>query len=221
VQGRVLVRFKRTAAAAALAEQQVTRPVRSGLRLERLVGKRQREALTGKLPADAIMLYSITDGKSVQETVAQLNLHPGQEGGKPSGSQSPLVCLLVPPLPARPTSCTPACMRHFFQCSHSRPAPPPPPNKKRKKAPIWVQPPALHLPTPLYTLASLLHRRCGGGSAGVHVQDTGGAQRPAVCARRAHVWPVAPGACVSARSMEGHHGIPGGERVSEGTRNSY
>ncbi|PSC68607.1 Extracellular basic protease [Micractinium conductrix] len=83
--GRLLVQFKPSAAAT--ARLQARSPLR-GLQLERLVGKhqglavgraaaaaggrRQLAAATGDVPPDATLLFSITDGKSVQEKIKEL-----------------------------------------------------------------------------------------------------------------------------------------------------
>ncbi|PSC74254.1 subtilisin-like serine protease [Micractinium conductrix] len=84
--GRVLVQFK--PAAAATARTQARSPLR-GLQLERLVGKHQRLAVgraaaaaagggrqlaaaSGDVPSDATMLFSITDGKSVDAKIKEL-----------------------------------------------------------------------------------------------------------------------------------------------------
>ena len=90
--GRVLVQFK--PAAAATARTQARSPLR-GLQLERLVGKHQRLAVgraaaaaagggrqlaaaSGDVPSDATMLFSITDGKSVDAKIKELR---GNSGG--------------------------------------------------------------------------------------------------------------------------------------------
>ena len=95
---RVMVRFKQTPAAARISAVQAQRPL-PGLQLERLVGKHHTlqvppagggggsasggGATTSSagsstlLPPDAVMLFSITDGSSVQTKVAQLRANPG------------------------------------------------------------------------------------------------------------------------------------------------
>ena len=87
----MLVRFKATPAAATVASVQAEAPL-PGLQLQRLVGDhhavsvpvpaagRASVASAGsshRLPSDAIMLFSITDGTSVQAKVAELLAHPG------------------------------------------------------------------------------------------------------------------------------------------------
>ncbi len=91
--GRLLVQFKPSAAAT--ARLQARSPLR-GLQLERLVGKhqglavgraaaaaggrRQLAAATGDVPPDATLLFSITDGKSVQEKIKELRGNAGDAG---------------------------------------------------------------------------------------------------------------------------------------------
>jgi hypothetical protein len=95
VPSQVLVRFKQTAGAARTAVAQAREPVLAGLRLHRLVGKHhtivvphQQQGSSGRtlaqaagpapnLPSDALMLYDIEDGSSVEEMVARLCQHPG------------------------------------------------------------------------------------------------------------------------------------------------
>lgn len=100
--GRVLVRFKQTPAGARLSAAQARRPL-PGLQLERLVGRHhtlQVPAAGGggsssggattataaattatspaaSLPSDAVMLFSVVDGSTVEDKVAQLRAHPG------------------------------------------------------------------------------------------------------------------------------------------------
>ena len=89
--GQVLVRFKTGTAAASVASAQAEAPL-PGLQLQRLVGDhhamsvptpgagRASVASAGgghRLPSDAIMLFTITDGSSVQAKVAELQAHPG------------------------------------------------------------------------------------------------------------------------------------------------
>jgi hypothetical protein len=121
---RVLVRFKQTPAAARVSMAQAERPL-PGLQLRRLVGKRHTTRVPGaagggaaaartssssssssstSLPPDAVMLFSITDGSSVEEKVAQLRANPG--GGWFPGSLL-LPCLPSPAGPALPVC--PAC----------------------------------------------------------------------------------------------------------------
>ncbi len=92
--GRLLVQFKPSAAATARLQARI--PLR-GLQLERLVGKhqglavgraaaaaaggrRQLAAATGDVPPDATLLFSITDGKSVQEKIKELRGNAGDAG---------------------------------------------------------------------------------------------------------------------------------------------
>lgn len=94
--GRVLVRFKDSPAGAAAAKAQASRPL-AGLKLKRLVGKHHARpvgsdhaaALGGgralrasapapSVPSDALMLFEITDGKSVPEKVKELMVSPGE-----------------------------------------------------------------------------------------------------------------------------------------------
>ena len=145
--GRVLVRFKQTPAGARLSAAQAQRPL-PGLQLRRLVGKRHTTRVPGRpasgsvaaaasstgstsLPPDAVMLFSITDGSSVEEKVAQLRANPG--GGAGSLAAFCLPSLSRPPLPCLPTTCNakPASLptsgpatRHW---PASHPAPPPSP----------------------------------------------------------------------------------------------
>lgn len=92
---RVLVRFRSTPHAAARAAAQAGAPVLPGLQLARFAGKHHRQAVprrgdvsvamvagssagsTGSVPADATMVFTITDGSSVQEKLKLLREHPG------------------------------------------------------------------------------------------------------------------------------------------------
>lgn len=130
--GRVLVRFKQTPAGARLSAAQAQRPL-PGLLLRRLVGKRHTTRVPGRpaagsvaaaasstgstsLPPDAVMLFSITDGSSVEEKVAQLRENPG--GG------------LVPRRPPSAASAQPV----------STPSPPPPAHHLQRQARLLIQP---------------------------------------------------------------------------------
>ena len=93
---QVLVRFKQTPGAAAAAAAQADRPL-PGLQLQRLVGKHQATqvpapakpggaaaaaAANHTLPADAVMLFSITDGTTVPAKLAQLRANQGERGAE-------------------------------------------------------------------------------------------------------------------------------------------
>ena len=126
---RVLVRFKQTPAAARVSMAQAERPL-PGLQLRRLVGKQHTTRVPGaaggaaahstsstsstssstsstSLPPDAVMLFSITDGTSVEEKVAQLRANPG--GGWLPGSR------LLPAPPRLDLPCLPALPAHHLQ----------------------------------------------------------------------------------------------------------
>lgn len=114
--GRVLVQFRQTPAAARIAMAQARSPL-AGLRLHRLVGKRQgvpgrgsgalvaaaaaanSGTASASVPADSVMLFNITDGSSVEEKVAQLLNHAGAHHGVAGGGAcmrpGPVVCLLL------------------------------------------------------------------------------------------------------------------------------
>ena len=147
--GRVLVRFKQTPAGARLGAALAQRPL-PGLQLERLVGKHHTlqvpppgsgttsggatistagtttSGSSPSLPSDALMLFSVTDGSSVEAKVAQLRANPGGAGSlqawwKPGASST------VQRWPCPPSSnccrCLPACLPflpayqllHFWQ----------------------------------------------------------------------------------------------------------
>lgn len=96
---RVLVRFKSNPQAAARAAAQARAPVVPGLQLARYAGRHHRQAVppgssgtlvaaaaggsssAGSVPADATMVFTITDGSAVQEKLKQLRAHPGWGGG--------------------------------------------------------------------------------------------------------------------------------------------
>ena len=82
----VLVRFKATPAAAAVAAGQARAPVVPGLQLVALPGEHQAvkvpsgptaAAAAPAVPPTAIMKFRITDGASVEAKVAQLRANPG------------------------------------------------------------------------------------------------------------------------------------------------
>ncbi|KAL4421685.1 hypothetical protein ABPG77_010629 [Micractinium sp. CCAP 211/92] len=91
---RVLVRFKSNPQAAARAAAQARAPVVPGLQLARYAGRHHRQAVppgssgtlvaaaaggsssAGSVPADATMVFTITDGSAVQEKLKQLRAHP-------------------------------------------------------------------------------------------------------------------------------------------------
>lgn len=96
---RVLVQFKPTAAGAATARAQASSPLLPGLQLRSLHGKYHGVPVpkgsisdgvgaaasvataaaakpSGDLPADALMLFTITDGSSVGDKVKALRQHP-------------------------------------------------------------------------------------------------------------------------------------------------
>jgi hypothetical protein len=99
VPGQVLVRFKRTPSGVRAAAAQAKRAALASLRLHRLVGRNHAlllphhpagagEAAVGRqlaqagqeapsLPSDALMLFDIIDGSTVEDIVARLCQHPG------------------------------------------------------------------------------------------------------------------------------------------------
>lgn len=117
--GVVMVRFKQTASGKAKAAAQAASPL-PGLQLKRLVGKHHtvRVPPAGKagkggaagaaaaggggtgLPTDSLMLFSITDGSSVESKVAELRGNPGPCQGAPRRHARRVV--LFPALPACP-----------------------------------------------------------------------------------------------------------------------
>lgn len=96
LSGRILVQFKATPTGAAVATAQAVQPAVPGLQLQRLVGEHQNVAVpqpsaagggpmaaaasvsSTALPPGAVMLYSITDGSSVAQKVAELRANPGE-----------------------------------------------------------------------------------------------------------------------------------------------
>lgn len=89
---RLLVRFKSSKAGAAAAARQAQSPVVKGLRLVRFSGKHHRQAVppagaaaaaaggaaTASIPADATMVFQITDGSDMQDKLRQLRTHSGE-----------------------------------------------------------------------------------------------------------------------------------------------
>ena len=85
----VLVRFKSTPTAAAVATVQAKAPVVPGLQLVSLTGEHQdirvpsgsgpeaAAAAAAPLPANAVMKFRITDGSKVEAKVKQLQANPG------------------------------------------------------------------------------------------------------------------------------------------------
>ncbi|KAL4457641.1 hypothetical protein ABPG75_012506 [Micractinium tetrahymenae] len=98
---RVLVRFKSTPQAAARAAAQAATPVVPGLQLTRYAGKHHRRAVprgssgpavaavggsgggTAGVPADATMVFTVTDGASVGEKLKLLKAHPDVAAAEP------------------------------------------------------------------------------------------------------------------------------------------
>lgn len=101
--GRVLVQFRQTPAGAAAARAQARSPLLSGLQLRSLHGKYQGVSIpkggggaagaaiaaaaaakpAADVPGDALMLFAITDGSSVQDKVKALRQHPDVELAEP------------------------------------------------------------------------------------------------------------------------------------------
>ena len=137
---RVLVRFKQTPAGTRLSAAQAQRPL-PGLQLERLVGKHHTfqvppaggggssstsgggvttsattttsSGSSTSLPSDALMLFSVIDGSSVEDKVAQLRANPGGGAGFKQHQHRLLPRFLRPPSskPAatvQPRTCQPA-----------------------------------------------------------------------------------------------------------------
>ena len=136
--GRVLVRFKQTPAGARLGAALARRPL-PGLQLERLVGKHHTlqvpppgsgstsggatistagtttSGSSPSLPSDALMLFSVTDGSSVEAKVAQLRANPGGAGSlqawwKPGASSTVQRC------PCPPSSNCCRCLPAWLSC---------------------------------------------------------------------------------------------------------
>ena len=104
--GVVLVQFKQTPLGIKTSAAQADRPL-PGLSLQQLVGEHMATPIGGggassggattsaagpslALPSDAVMLFKITDGKSVEAKVAELQANPGGRvgrlaGGRPGG----------------------------------------------------------------------------------------------------------------------------------------
>jgi len=143
--GQVLVKFRSDAGSARVAAAQAQTPVLSNLRLARLVGPHQATQVlstgaaaslagpggrvSSSVPSDALMVFTITDGSSVQDTLAQLRTNPGKSGGcgreQAGGSSGGCGNGCVPPdillavLAASvalqaPVRCAPAC--HVGHC---------------------------------------------------------------------------------------------------------